>query len=151
MTIVKHIAAVILFVSLKAEACDKTGLEYEILPNCEVRLLKISDQEGKMVSGEKWEHAKNMWLDYLQGNATTVADKNNGVPSSARRIFRGGDADTLYCEFQKDGLISSAYTIPVRWVESEERWIASDKKPISLVNGKLPNKEIHKSEITTCY
>jgi hypothetical protein len=127
MTIVKHITAVILFVSLKAEVCDTTRLEYEILPNCEVRLLKISDQEGKMVSGGKWEEAKNRWLDYLRSNAATDADKNNGVPSSARRIFRSGDADKLYCEFRKDGLISSAYTIPVRWVESKERWITAGK------------------------
>jgi hypothetical protein len=131
-------------------ACYKTQLEYEILQTCEVRLLNILDENGVPIARSDWESAESRWVDYLQGTAKTDFDKKNNIPKSARRIYRSGDADTLYCEFDKNGKIVSAYTVPSSWDEAKKRWISKAKIAIETINGQLPNKELHKSEITTC-
>ena len=140
-----------LIISNISYACFKTKLEYEVLPTCEVRILSIENEEGVPISGERWAEANENWVNYLQHAATTDFDKNNGVPSTARKIFRSGSANTLYCEIGSSGQISSAYTIPTWWVEAEKMWATGGKEPIALVNGKLPKKELHKSEPTTCH
>ena len=134
---------IIIFNSNISSACWETLLEYEITRTCEVRIIFI-DSELKSLENE--EH----WLNYLQSSPGLYEAKKAGIPPTARKIIRPDDITSLYCEFDENGSIFSAYTIPHNWDEPSQQSISLQKKPVKLVDGLLPETEYHTSYVDTC-
>ncbi len=102
----------IFFLNLASADCWETQSEYEITRNCEVRIISIQSDSDSL---EDEAH----WLDYLQNRPSSTAEHQAGVSPKARKIFRPDDISSLYCEFNEDGLITEAYTIPITWDDAQ--------------------------------
>lgn len=123
-------------------ACWDTLIKYEISRECEVNILSIESES-------RFPKKASDWHSYLQSEEASAAGQYEGIPLSARKIFRSG-SDSLYCEFDAAGKVLEAYTMPSMWLESERRWIVMEKKLIPVFDGLLSSKEYHESIVTTC-
>ena len=124
-------------------SCWETQLEYEITQNCEVRIISVTSESESLKD-------EAHWLDYIQNRPSSAAEIQAGVPKTARKIFRPDDISSLYCEFDENGLISKAYSIPTMWNQFQGRWVYLEKQPIDLKNGLLPSTQYHNAYIDTC-
>ena len=142
-------SAVLCLLSVSTFACGKTELIYKILRSCEIEIEQMTCLSGTLGNDKEAEKAR--WLLYLQRPASTEADKQRGVPANTRKLIRGGDEDSLYCEISEGGLVLKAYTLPSRWSESQRRWIPEPRKEVALVDGQLRKEELHRSVVITVH
>lgn len=124
-------------------ACWETTLKYEISRLCEVQILSLKTDDDFLDDESRWH-------SYLQHSPGSLGDIRDNVPKSTRKIFRSNGYDTLYCEFQPNGLIEKAYTKPTRWDEGSRKWVSLGTRYVELEEGKLPTVEYHESVIMHC-